>query len=160
MYSTTHEAPLLQGPPLYRDQSLNLLIVYSTTHEAYLLHNPSFPYSVLASGSEKMAWRARVVSTVARPRTLSRAPRTSGVPSGYTLANIYEAEVGNANFAGQWNENGNELEETQMTLQERFGELVAINDYGRTGRPRHTCLHSLVHQIVMQPQSGGTVWSH
>ena len=97
-----------------------------------------------------------MVSTVARPR--SRAPRTSGVPSGYTLANIYEAEVGNANFAGQWNENGNELEETQMTLQERFGELVAINDYGRSGRPRHTCLHSLVHQTVMhrraEEQSG------
>ena len=77
----------------------------------------------MAGGSEHIPWRARLVSTVARP--LSRAPRTSGVPTGYTLANIHEAEVGKANFADLWNENGTELEETaaQASLQDRFGQF-------------------------------------
>ena len=70
---------------------------------------------------------------VARPRTLSRTQRSSGEPSGYTLANIFEADAENPNFVGQWNGNENEFEEptAQASLQVRFGELQSTN-HGNT----------------------------
>ena len=78
---------------------------------------------------------------VARPRTLSRTQRKSGEPSGYTLANIYEADAENPNFVGQWNGSGNEFEEAtaQASLQDRFGELQPTN-HGNTGSMTQSCL--------------------
>ena len=79
----------------------------------------------MAGGSEKVTWRARVMSTVARPRSM--APKAPVVASGYTLANIFEADFQNPNSVGHWNGNGNDFEEStaDASLQDRFGELQA-----------------------------------
>ena len=62
-----------------------------------------------------------MLSTVARPRSMAPRPEPA-IASGYTQANIYEAEFQNPNFVDLWN--GNDFEESvgQMPLKDRFGE--------------------------------------